>query len=90
MACLFVTSNLAWSRWASKSLPSSMAMVWPAVTVSFSCTSTLLMRAVIFELTSTESTGRMVPVAETVDLISMRCTGVVCTAAACSAACLDW
>ena len=40
------------------------------------------MRAVIFELTSTESTGRIVPVASTVDLISMRCTVNVSTACA--------
>ena len=35
------------------------------------------MRAVIFELTSTESTGMIVPVADTVDFISMRTTVAV-------------
>ena len=47
------------------------------------------MRAVILELTSTESTGRIVPVASTVDLISMRCTATVSTACAVFSAALD-
>ena len=64
-----------------------MAMVCPAVTRSFSLTSTCLMRAVIFELTSTDSFGWIVPVADTTDFISMRTTFVVSTAAACSASC---
>ena len=48
------------------------------------------MRAVIFELTSTESTGRIVPVASTVDLIFMRTASTVETAfaASCAALCV--
>ena len=46
------------------------------------------MRAVIFELTSTESTGRIVPVASTVDLMFMRSATTVGTSFAASLAAL--
>lgn len=48
------------------------------------------MRAVIFGETSTESTGLMVPVAETVERRSLRTTSAVSMALACFAVCWDW
>ena len=87
---VFVTLNCASSLLFSRLLPSSIATVWPAFTVSFSFTRTFLIRAVIFEETSTESTGMIVPVAETVDFRLTRFTVAVCTCVWFFASCLPW